>query len=131
MLRPTQDIEDIAAHVTRTHDLSEADRMSLAIVLLRGTGVRPEVAAYISEAIGESVIAMLPGNPATSTYHGIKSLVDELRGITDPAALKTDTQSRQDFERAAAICRLFKVDYPEDVFDRYGKYGQHIPREVT
>lgn len=53
-----------------------------------------------------------------------RELVDELRQITNPAILKTDDEAKADRARAQEICRTFNVQYPDDVFDRFGKYPQ-------
>ena len=50
-----------------------------------------------------------------------KSLVAELWSITRPYHLKTADAAITDRKRAAEICRLLGVEFPEDAFERYGR----------
>lgn len=45
-----------------------------------------------------------------------KYLVDELRSITRPWIMKTEAEHAADRARAAEICRLLGVEYPEDAY---------------
>jgi hypothetical protein len=66
-----------------------------------------------------------PLDPAGSghTVPEVKGLVDELRGLTDPAALRTDAEDAAARVRVREICRTLKAEFPDDVFVRYGKYA--------
>lgn len=50
-------------------------------------------------------------------------LILELRDITRPYVLKTDEEAFRDRARAREICRAFRCDYPEDVFEDFGRYA--------
>ncbi len=56
----------------------------------------------------------------------MKELVNELRQLTDPATLKTDEEAAADRTRAGQICRQLGYRDRDDVFERYGRYGQNI-----
>lgn len=48
-----EEIGDIASYVARTEQLSDKDKLALAIQLIRDSGipVRPEVMSYLREAL--------------------------------------------------------------------------------
>ncbi len=45
-------------------------------------------------------------------------LLSELRNITRPYDLKTDTEAHDDRQRAREICKILRVEYPEDALER-------------
>jgi hypothetical protein len=48
-----RELGEMASYIERAGDLSDLEKLKLALELLAGTGCRPEVAAYIREAIAE------------------------------------------------------------------------------
>ena len=49
------EIRDIASHTARTNTLNDRDRLRVALAFIEGSSVsvRPEVTAYLREAINE------------------------------------------------------------------------------
>lgn len=60
------------------------------------------------------------------TSRELADLVIELNWLVRPDRLRTDEEARADRKRGQTICQILGVSYPDDVFDRYGRYGEQI-----
>jgi hypothetical protein len=94
----------------------------------KNTSVRLAFAELFGEYQEMAVVSLLRERPAGEklTARELRLVVEYITHLNRPDRLRTNAETFREGEFSKKLCRLLGFATPEDVFDRYGRYGSAI-----